>query len=114
LTSIRASAGYDARALFTFICTWLCISCNQIERSGRVTYRAPPVRFAKPTRSRQCRSNTAVPRRAYLSYAIKPLQADLLPWSQEVPDHSKNELSLKPGKPIAEVLELAIDWLPED
>jgi hypothetical protein len=47
-------------------------------------------------------------------YAINPLQADLLPWAQEVPDHSKNELILQPGKPIGEVLGLAIDWLPED
>jgi hypothetical protein len=47
-------------------------------------------------------------------YAINPLPANLLPWSQEVPDLVKNELILNPGKPIAEVLAIAIDWLPED
>ena len=47
-------------------------------------------------------------------YARKPLHADLLPLSQEAVDHSKGELILQPGKPIAEVLGLPIDWLPED
>jgi hypothetical protein len=47
-------------------------------------------------------------------YTVNPLPADLLPWSQEVPDYSKNELILQPGKPIAEALGLAIDWFPND
>jgi hypothetical protein len=47
-------------------------------------------------------------------YALNPLPVGLLPCSQEVPDHSKNELILQPGKPIAEVLGLAIDWVPGD
>jgi hypothetical protein len=47
-------------------------------------------------------------------YALNPLQADLLPMSQEVVDHTKGELILRPGKPIAEVLGLPLDWLPED
>jgi hypothetical protein len=47
-------------------------------------------------------------------YAVNPLPAGLLPWSQELPDHSKNELILQRGKPIAEVLGLRIDWLTDD
>lgn len=47
-------------------------------------------------------------------YAINPLQSDLLQWAQEIPDHSRNELVFQPGKPIAEVLGLPIDWIPED
>jgi hypothetical protein len=57
---------------------------------------------------------TLAPFTIHNPYAINPLQADLLPWAQEIPDHSKNELIMQPGKPIAEVLGLAIDWLPED
>ena len=47
-------------------------------------------------------------------YAINPLQANVLPWPQEVANHSTNELILQPGKPMAEVLGLPLDWIPED
>jgi hypothetical protein len=47
-------------------------------------------------------------------YAVNPLQTNLLPWSQEIANHSTNELILQPGKPMSEVLGLPIDWIPED
>ena len=57
---------------------------------------------------------TVEPIMVHNSYAVNPLPNQAFPTGQEVVDREKGRLLEQEGVPIAEVIGLAVNWLPDD